>query len=85
MNREQLESTIHDQFEIIINRLDYVHNGLYNLDSQEDKVAQSLGRLFFDYMIGSMYDVSWEGFSNPELKVIGTLLEDMAVAQEAGL
>lgn len=82
MTREQVEQTIHDQFTIIINRTGYVHDGSYNMDSQPDKVAQSLGRLFFDYFIGSMYDTGWEGYSDQELEAVGSLVTDMAVAQD---
>ena len=82
MTREKLEQIIHDQFTRIIDRTGYDHNGTYNLDCQTELVAQALGRLFFDYFIGSMYDTQWEGFTDQELKVIGSLVTDMAVAQD---
>ena len=83
MNREKLEKTIHDHFDTIITRAGYSHDGCYNLDSQKQAVAESLGRLFFDYMVSAVYDMSWEGFDDQELESIGSLLGDMAVAQKA--
>ncbi len=82
MTRDETEQTIHDQFTVIINRTGYDHDGSYNMDSQDDKVAQSLGRLFFDYFIGSMYDTGWEGYSDQELEAVAALVTDMAVAQD---
>ncbi len=82
MTREQLEQTIHDHFETITIQSGYKSDGSYNLDSQTTLVAQSLGRLFFDYMVASIFDMSWEGFSDQEIEVIGRLLEDMVVAQK---
>ena len=82
MNREKLESTIHDHFKTITTQSGYVHDGSYNLDSQTRIVAESLGRLFFDYFVASVFDMSWEGFSDQELESIGRLLEDMVVAQK---
>ncbi len=84
MNRLQLEKTIHDHFETILTRSGYVQDGCYNLDSQKPVVAESLGRLFFDYMVASGYDMCWEGFMNQELEGICRLLEDIAVFQKAG-
>lgn len=81
MTREQLEQVIYDHFDTVITKSGYNHNGCYNLDSQGDKVAQSLGRLFFDYFVSGIYDTSWEGFSDQELEPIGALLKDMAIAQ----
>ncbi len=85
MDREQLEQTINDHFETIITRSGYNHDGCSNLDTQKQEVAQKLGRLFFDYFIGSIYDVSWEGFNDQELGTIGRLLEDIDEAQRVGL
>ncbi len=82
MTREQVEQTIHDQFMTIIDRTGYVHDGSYNMDGQPEQVAQSIGRLFFDYFIGSMYDTGWEGFSDQELEAVSSLVTDMAVAQD---
>ena len=80
--RERLEQVIHDHFDKIVTQSGYDHDGCYNLDTQTPVVAESLGRLFFDYMVASVYDMSWEGFSDQELESIGRLLEDMAVAQK---
>ena len=84
MSREQLEQTIHDHFETITTGAGYTHDGSYNLASQE-QVAQKLGNLFFDYMVASVFDTSWEGFSDQELEGVRALLEDMNIAQKAGL
>lgn len=82
MTREQLEKNIHDHFDTITTHSGYNHDGSYNLDGQPRIVAESLGRLFFDYFVASVFDVSWEGFTNQELEGICRLLEDMVSAQK---
>ncbi len=84
MGREQIEQIIHDQFHEIVDRAGYGHDGTYNI-SQRPEVSHKLGQLFFDYFVGSIYDVSWEGFSDQELVVIGRFLTDMNEAYRAGL
>ncbi len=84
MGREQTEQTIHDRFMEIVIRAGYNQDGSYNI-SQKPEVSQLLGRLFFDYFVGAVYDVEWEGLTDDELVGVGALLTDMNEAYKAGL
>ncbi len=83
-NRETSKQTIHDHFMSIAVRAGYREDGTYNL-SEDPETARTLGKLFFDYMVGSIFDVSWECFTDQDLETIGKLVHDMKVAYEAGL
>lgn len=51
-------------------------------ETDEDTLEEKLGNLFRDYMVGSVYDTDWEGFTNSELEGIRALLEDMVLFKE---
>lgn len=79
------QDKIEKHFTSIITRSGYNYDGANNLDTQDPEVAIKLGKLFYDYLVGSIYDTSWEGFSYQEQKAIAELLSDMDEAQRAGL
>ena len=51
----------------------------------EDSVKLELGDLLVEYMVGSIYDCDWEGFSSSELGGIRSLMFDMKLNKESGL
>ncbi|KKK58863.1 hypothetical protein LCGC14_3040140 [marine sediment metagenome] len=81
-NREKVEQTIHDHFMSIAVRAGYKENGTYNLE-KDPETAQVIGNLFFDYMVASVFDTTWEGFTDQDLESIGSLIRDMDVAHKA--
>ncbi len=80
---DQAQDQIMQHFQSIIVRAGYNQDGSYNLETQSPDVATKLGTLFFDYLVASCYDTSWEGFTDQDQEGIARLLEDMNVAHEA--
>lgn len=75
---------IADGFKTILRTVGYVQDGMYNLDSQRHEVAILLGKGLFNYLVASIYDCDWEGFSADDLRGVSAFLTDLALAFENG-
>jgi hypothetical protein len=78
------ERSINQDFDAVLKACGYVHDSSYNL-SDKPEVACKLGKAFFDYMIASIYDTSWEGYPTRELVGVEALMRDFKTAVEHGL
>ncbi len=79
---QKVRDQIEEHFRSLIDRAGYNHDGCYNLDTNDPTVASGLGKFLFDYLVGSIYDVEWEGFTDQDVEVIEHLLSDMVEAQK---
>jgi hypothetical protein len=74
-------SEITGRFYTILGRLGYKEDSTYNMTSQPE-VAKNLGLLLYDYMVATIYDCSFEGWSEQELQGFYALLKDMDTFQK---
>lgn len=82
--READATMIREQFDAILKSCGYVHDPSYNLGDKPE-VARKLGTAFFDYMVASIYDTDWEGYSNLEVLAVSYLMQDFKIACDHGL
>jgi len=75
---------IAEAFFAITKRLGYVDSPANNVSGQPE-VAKKVGNAFFDYMIASIYDCDWEGYTELQLEGIAALMRDFQTAVENGL
>ena len=79
--KNQYTDQVSNQLTELLGNLGYQNKGMCSLENQP-LVAQALGNLFYNYLIGNVYDVDWEGYSTTELHGVLSFMSDMATYQK---
>lgn len=73
MNKSTL--AVRTTLDKILEMCGYVHTASYQI---EPEPARQLGESFYDYMVATIYDSDWEGYTPSEVEGIQALFEDWA-------